>query len=248
MWENISVVIPVYNSSKALEELFRRLNDFLKSNFYNHEIIMVDDGSKDNSYEKMRELHSKDKRVKIISLARNYGQQNALMCGFRYSTNKYIVTMDDDLQHRPAEIEKLIRKAEEGYDVVYGISDDNRYQHFYRKLGSKLTNHLFNILTDKKQDIRVSSFRIMNRDILQKVITCDKSFVYISAIIFKYTENIANVRIKHSERRYGASNYTFLKLFKLFCKLYIYYSDCTLLEVFRTKKPQYIIRDAQGIK
>ncbi len=245
MWDSISAVIPIYNSSNSLEELYHRLSKFFTENFYYHEIIMVDDGSRDNSYEMMLSLRERDSRVKIISLDGNFGQQNALMCGFKYTTGNYIVTMDDDLQHLPEEIKKLVVTIEKGYDVVYGITDDKHHQ-LYRNLGSKITNYLFNMITPKKDNIRVSSFRIIRRSLLEKIITHKTAFVYISAIILKHTNNIANVKVKHDDRKYGKSNYTFLKLVKLFCKLYIYYSDFALMRLFRSNKPQYVIRDIKG--
>lgn len=242
MWPSISVVIPVYNSSDSLEELYERLLHILKRICQRYEIIMVDDGSRDDSFKKILQLHSKDRRVKAISLAGNFGQQNALLCGFHYATGEYIITLDDDLQHLPEEIEKLLLTLDKGYDAVFGIPTVKQHS-FYRRIGSKLTNHLFNRITAKLEGIKISSFRAFKRNLLEKIISEKTSFVYISAIIFKYTDNVGNVIVEHDSRKYGKSNYHFFKLLTLFLKLYIYYSKSSLLKVFTSSRPQYEIKD-----
>ncbi|MCJ7691439.1 MAG: glycosyltransferase family 2 protein, partial [Clostridiaceae bacterium] len=164
MQESISVVVPVYNSGNSLEKFYKIISEVLKKICDDYEIIMVDDGSIDNSYEKMEKLHSIDSRVKIIKLDGNFGQQNALMCGFHCSTGEYVVTLDDDLQHPPKEIYKLKKKIEEGYDVVYGIPIIKQHS-IYRKMGSKMTDYMFNKICSKPKNIKVSSFRIIRKNI-----------------------------------------------------------------------------------
>lgn len=242
MWSSISIVIPVYNSSHSLEELSKRIACILSRICQWYEIIMVDDGSKDDSFQKLLQLREQNQRIKIIRLADNFGQQNALICGFHYALGDYIVTIDDDLQHLPQEIEKLLITLDQGYDVVFGIPEVQQ-QSFYRRLGSKLTGYLFQCITTKPSGIKISSFRIFKKDLLQKIITHQTSFVYISAIIFQYTKNIGNVSVKHDFRKYGRSNYNFFKLINLFFKIYIYYANFDFLKLFRSKKPQFIIRD-----
>lgn len=244
MWSSVSTVIPVYNSIDSLDELYIRLSKELKKISYRYEMILVDDGSKDNSYKKMLELRKKDKRVKIIQLDGNFGQQNAIMCGFHYTEGDYIVTLDDDLQHMPEDIEKLLNKLDEGYDVVYGIAEKKQHS-FYRNLGSKMTNYLFNRICSKPEDIKVSSFRVIRRSIIREIIKYNYSFVYISAITFKITRNIGNIYIKHDVRKYGSSNYNFIKLLKLFIKLYVYYSNRSLMKLFNSSAPQFRIKNIE---
>lgn len=242
MWSSISVIIPVYNSRNSLDELYCRLSTSLKKISNKYEIILVDDASIDNSYDKMLDLHNKDNQVKAIRLDGNFGQQNAIMCGFYYAKGEYIITLDDDLQHRPEHIENLINKLDKGYDVVYGIAEKKQHS-FYRNLGSKMTNYLFNKICSKPKDIRVSSFRVIRRNIISEIIKNDSSFVYISAIILKITKNIGNVYIKHDARKYGNSNYNFIKLLKQFIKLYVYYSDSRFVKIFVSSSPQFKIKD-----
>lgn len=247
MGERISVVIPVYNSEYSLVELYQRLTNALQIITDDYEIIMIDDYSKDDSYEQILQLHKKDNRVKAIKLAENFGQQNAIICGFNYIKGNYVITLDDDLQYNPEDIINLYNTIIKGYEVVYGIPEDRDYS-FYRKIGSKLTNYLFGLITPKNPGIRVSSFRIMTRELVEKVVKYKSSFVYISAIILKHTKNITNIYITHNERKYGKSNYNFIKLAQLFIKLYIYHGNLSLLTLFRSKKPQFIIEEMVGFK
>lgn len=242
MWESISAVIPVYNSSKSLDELYNRLSSTLKLICYDYEIILVDDGSKDDSFGKMKELHYRDNSVKAISLDGNYGQQNAIKCGFEFVNGEYIITLDDDLQHNPEDIEKLIKKLDKGYDIVYGITLKKQHS-FFRNIGSRLTNYLFNRICNKPKDVKVSSFRAIKRDVLEKIKEDKTSFVYITAISFKITRNIGNVYINHQTRKYGSSNYNIKKLVFLFLKLYVYYSDSTRFKYFIKDKPQFRIKE-----
>jgi undecaprenyl-phosphate 4-deoxy-4-formamido-L-arabinose transferase len=204
---------------------------------------MVDDNSSDQSYQKIVKLSQQDKRVKGIQLKENFGQQNAIFCGFNFAAGDYIVTMDDDLQHQPSDIALLLNKIKEGYDVVYAIPRMRAYS-FYRRLGSRLTNWLFNLITPKKEGLRVSSYRIITREILTKITATKKSFIYLSAIILKEKPEIANIYTDQKQRKYGESNYNFLKLLKLFLKLFIYYGELPFLKYFRSEKEQYLIRES----
>ena len=240
MGDSISVVIPVYNSENALFELYKRLKNTLENLKVEYEIIFVDDNSSDASYQKIVELNKNDNRVKGIKLARNFGQQNAIICGFNYVKNDYVITLDDDLQHQPEDLIKLYNKIKEGFDVVYAIPQDREYS-FFRKLGSKLTNYLFDLITSKNKDTRVSSYRIIKADLVKKITKSKSSFVYISAILLKYTNNIGNIYVSHYDRKHGKSNYNFVNLIKLFMNLYIYYGNLSILKYFRDDSEQYII-------
>lgn len=241
MQESISVIVPVYNSENSLEQFYKILSTELKKICNDYEIIMIDDGSHDNSYEKMKKLHSIDSRVKVIQLEGNFGQQNAIMCGFYYSTGEYVVTLDDDMQHPPEEIYKLKKKIDEGYDVVYGIPIIKKHS-VYRKIGSKMTDYLFNKICLKPKNIKISSFRIIRKNIINEIIKDNTSFVYISAITFKKTNNIANVKVKHNVRKHGKSNYDFYKLLRLYIKLYLYYSNHRIFKMFTSSREQFKIK------
>lgn len=243
MWSSGSVVIPVYNSEDSLDELYDRLSQVLNNIFIEYEIILVDDYSTDNSFLKMKEIYNKNKNIKIIKLKKNFGQQNAIKCGFEFATNDYVITMDDDLQHQPEEIIKIMEKMDEGYDVVYGIAQKKEHN-ILRNFGSKMTNFLFDFICHKPKDIRVSSFRCIKKDILEEIKKNKTPFVYITAITLKITRNIGNVYVEHKPRKYGSSNYNYIKLIKLFAKLYIYYSDCKFINKFLKIDPQFEIYES----
>ncbi|AFL98699.1 MULTISPECIES: glycosyltransferase family 2 protein [Desulfitobacterium] len=244
--EKISVVVPVYNSRKTLEVLCYRLKETFKRLSLEYEIILVDDGSKDNSFSKMMEIHSKDPEVKIIQLKRNFGQQNALMCGLHYVTGTYAVIMDDDLQNPPEEIIKLWSKIREGYDIVYGLPPLNiKKEQGYRYWGGILRDLLFNLMINKPPQIKVSTFRIVHRDLVNKIIKDQTSFVYISAIIFKHKVKAANIEVEHHKREVGRSNYSMLQLAQLYLKILLNYGP-VFFKFARTSRPQYEIAQIQG--
>lgn len=245
--DKLSIVIPVYNAENSLSELYSNVVKILAGIKLDFEIIFIDDYSLDKSYLKIKEIAENDSRVKVIKLARNFGQQNAILCGFNYTDGDYVVTMDDDLQHKAKDIKKLYEKIQEGYDIVYAVPQNREYG-IYRKLGSKLTNILFNIISSKAADIRVSSYRIITRSLVDKIVKDKSSFVYISALVLKHTDNIANINVSHYNRKHGESNYNFFKLLKLFLNLYIYYGNFSFLEKLRKNGKQYEIEETINIE
>jgi undecaprenyl-phosphate 4-deoxy-4-formamido-L-arabinose transferase len=207
----------------------------------NYEIILVDDGSTDESIQQVKEALANDKAIKLISLEGNFGQQNAIMCGLRYAKGDYVITMDDDLQNPPEEIEKLMLELKKGYDVVYGIPRVKQHSGT-RNLGSFIANLLFDVVCSKPKGVRVSSFRVLKRSVVESVICEKTSFVYISAATLKYTKNIGNVAVQHEVRKHGSSNYNMVKLLKLFYNIYINYSSVSSIFV-QNSKPQYVIKE-----
>lgn len=219
----ISVVIPVYNSEQSLEELYTRIIKVLNDLNHTFEIILVDDCSKDGSYEIMRNIRNGDNRVKIIRLGANFGQHNATLCGFHYCKGDYIVTMDDDLQNPPEEVPELLEKIKEGYDVVFGIPQKRQHA-IYRNWGSALINSCLNLIFHKPWDIKSSSYRILRKDIVEKIVAQPLTDVYLAALILEITSNIANVSVRHDSRKYGKTNYNLKKSIKLAARLLINYS------------------------
>lgn len=162
-----SVVVPVYNSEHTLGELYTRLEkvfrETLKEDF---ELILVDDGSKDRSYEIMTELREKDHRVRIIQMARNFGQHPALLCGFAHVKGEFVVTMDDDLQHQPEELPKMVRTMQERPDVdVIIASYEGRKHGPIRKLGTKFSVMGNLKMLGKDPDLQITSYRLIRRSL-----------------------------------------------------------------------------------
>ncbi|MBI9014938.1 MAG: glycosyltransferase family 2 protein [Clostridiales bacterium] len=215
----LSIVIPVYNSESSLDILYDRIT---QSVIYSHEIIFIDDASTDNSKTILTEL-SHHKNVKVLHIKRNIGQQMALFCGLKHASGDYIVTMDDDLQHKATDINLLIKKIEEGYDLVYGVGKDD--YGFHRHLGSKLTAMFFKYHYKHMGDKRVSSFRIFSSQLNQKILNCNYKFVYLSGVLLNHTSRVGQLEIVKMKRPYGQSGYSFFKLLKLFIKLNYYYGN-----------------------
>jgi len=238
----ISIVVPVYNSKKTLIPLCKQIINVMKAIDQAYEIILVNDGSQDNSGEIMNQLSETSTNITSIHLAHNYGQQNALLCGLRHSQGDYVVTIDDDLQYGPKDILKLLFKIQKGYDVVYGVPKDKAHSSL-RNIGSRLKENMFRIFLNKPKHITLTSFRIMRRNLVNQIILDENSFVYLSAKTFQCTQNAANVKVEHSCRLHGQSNYSYKKLIRLMLHIIIYYSDCPLFLPLRKKKPQYIIKE-----
>jgi len=218
----LSVIIPVYNSERSIAPLVSRLQTALSPAAF--EIILVNDGSKDNSEAVCRQLSGEDPRVKFISLRRNFGEFNAVMCGLNWSAGDYAVMIDDDFQNPPEEISKLIDTAEEGgYDVVYTYYTKKEHA-LYRNLGSRFVNWITSYLLNKPKDLYLSSFKLIRREIIEEIIRYKGPYPYIDGLIFRYTRNIGTVRVAHSKREEGASNYTWKKLFSLFLNILFCYS------------------------
>ena len=211
-----SLVIPVFNSEKSLTELYNRLTDVLQKITLDYEIILVDDDSGDNSWQVLKNLREKDKRVKIIQNIRNYGQHFTLLCGFRHSKGEYIITMDDDLQHPPEEITKLINeiKKDDYYDIVVGYPIKKR-QNFIKKFLSNMANRLNSYFFDKPKDLRMSPFRIIKRNIIDITITQDSPNFVLGSTLIKITRRIKNIEVKHDKRKYGKSQYSVKKIIRM---------------------------------
>ncbi|TCL69400.1 undecaprenyl-phosphate 4-deoxy-4-formamido-L-arabinose transferase [Hydrogenispora ethanolica] len=239
---DVSVIIPVYNSECSLEELYRRLTGVLDGTVQNYEIILVDDASSDRSFARAKLLHGRDPRVKVIGLARNSGQQNAILCGLRFATGEIVITLDDDLQHPPEEIPVLLAKIALGYDGVFGVPDHKRHA-FYRNLGTLGIDILLRLIAGKPRELKLSSFRALRKTLVCQIQSETMDFIYLAPLILKYTRNLTHVTVKHAPRQYGRSNYTLQKLVRLCTQLVRYYSK--IAEIFPPKinRPQYEVRE-----
>ncbi len=219
----ISVVIPVYRSADILPKLVERLDAFFEQHALPHEYVMVNDGSPDNSWEVLVELKGDRDDIVLIDLLRNYGQHSAVFCGLQQATGDYVVTMDDDLQNPPEEIIHLIRKIEEGYDVVFGKFHQKMHGGL-RKLGSKLVGWLNRRLFNKPRDLTLTNFRILRREVVDAVCSVNTSFPYIPGLVLMCAKTFANVPVEHRPRESGASNYTLPVIARLVWRIVFNYS------------------------
>lgn len=208
---NISVVIPVYNSAKTLDAIVKRLRLMLEEGSEEHELIFINDGSADESWNVIRGLASRYSWIQGINLMRNYGQHNALLCGIRAARYEIIVTMDDDLQHPPEEVPKLVAKLEEGFDVVYGRPE--REQHgFWRDIASRVSKLVMKTTMGVPDARNTSAFRVFRSDIRNAFAAYQCPFVSIDVLLTWGTKRFAAIPVRHDERQDGFSNYTFKKL------------------------------------
>lgn len=224
---DLSVVIPVYNSENLLAELYSRIKTVLDNTDMSYEVIFSEDCSMDNSWGVLQELNAKDPGIiTAIQLSKNYGQHNATLCGLSFAKGQLIITMDDDLQHPPEEIIKLLNAyQDENADVIYG--DLNKKQHsMVRNAGSyfvkKVSKHL------RKGQGKGSSFRLINRKIVDKLIEHNQYFIFIDELILWYTNKIEFTPVKHEKRKHSKSNYTRGKIWKLFSNLIFFYTSVPL--------------------
>jgi undecaprenyl-phosphate 4-deoxy-4-formamido-L-arabinose transferase len=207
----VSVVVPVYRGEAILPELVRRLGDVLGKVTRNYELILVNDCSPDGSWEVISQLQRQSAWIRGINLMRNYGQHNALLCGIRAAQYEAIVTMDDDLQHPPEEIPKLLRVLSQGYDVVYGTPE--REQHgLGRALASLTTKIALRNVVGAEIARQVSAFRAFRRQVTNAFRQYEGAFVSIDVLLTWGTNRFAAVKVHHEARKQGASGYTFRKL------------------------------------
>ena len=218
----LSVVIPVYYGAVTIHKLVQSVQEQLGA--YSCEIILINDGSKDDSEKICLVLAEKFNNISFLSLRKNFGEFNAVMCGLNYSKGEYIVIIDDDFQNPPSEIIKLLETAQEGnFDVVYGQYDEKKH-HQFRNMGSWFVNQITTLLFKKPQDLYLSSFKLIKKEVVEEICLYKGPYPYIDGLIFNVTDNIGKVTVEHNNRHHGESNYTFKKLASLFLIILFGYS------------------------
>jgi glycosyltransferase involved in cell wall biosynthesis len=209
----ISVVVPVYNSELILPELVKRLEPALTSLSGQFEVVLVNDGSRDQSWKMIQELSRSFPWVRGINLMRNYGQHNALLCGIRAARFETTITMDDDLQHPPEEIHKLVAKLEEGYEVVYGFPEHEQHG-LLRDVASGLTKLALQRSMGAETARHISAFRAFRTQARDAFASYHSPFVSIDVVLTWATTRFVAIQVRHDPRRAGISNYTFGMLFR----------------------------------
>lgn len=211
-----SVVVPVYNSEHTLEDLYTRLKRVFEETLHeDFELILVDDSSRDSSFQIMQKLRSRDKRVRIIQMARNFGQHPALLCGFTYVKGDFVITMDDDLQHPPEELPKMIQVMNDRPDVdVILARYEGRKHNFIRRAGTRLSVWATSKMLGKDPDLEITSFRLMRRFIVDAIVQTSTHLPQIGNLLVQTSNRIINVSVHHDSRAYGKSGYSFRRLVK----------------------------------
>ncbi len=215
----ISIIVPVYNSSDSLKILYDRITNVFSNLDYDFELIMVDDKSPNSEvWATMMELAEQNMNVKILQFTRNFGQQAATLCGIAHSKGDYIITMDDDLQHRPEDIPNLL--LEKGHDIVIGEFTKKKHS-LFKVMTSRLKGYFDYLIIGKPKHIQLSPFRLMNRIVADGIQEIRTAYPFIPALLFYVSKDVVSVRVTHDKRFEGKSNYSYWKMIKLFSNLII---------------------------
>ena len=210
----ISIVVPVYNSEECVLEFNKAVQQAF-AGFDSYELILVNDKSTDHSWERILEVCSLNSKITGISLRKNAGQDGAILAGLRMIKGEFVVIMDDDLQHAPADIFKLYEECRKGYDVCYAHFPEKK-QKGWKNLGSWLNGKISEKLLEKPREIYLSPFKIIKREVIDEVIKYSGPYPYIDATILTVTSNLTQISIEHHDRSKGNSTYSFWRSFFVF--------------------------------
>jgi glycosyltransferase involved in cell wall biosynthesis len=243
----ISYIIPVYNGESTLIPLFQKINEANEKLQYNFEVIFIWDCGPDKSWEVIESLKKEyPDKIKAIHLSKNFGQHNAIICGFEYANGDFIVTMDEDLQHDPYEVEKLIKKQKENEsDVVYG--------HYPNKSHNKFRNITY-IMLKKLQKTGIpdlyphySPYRLIKKDIAKSCIGMQNSYTFLDGYLSWITTNISSVEVSHNERHGGKSSYNLKKLISHSINIFVTFSNLPIKIVTWLSMLFFIFTTGYGI-
>ena len=219
----LSIVIPVYNGASSIARLVRALENLSIAG--GHEIVLVNDGSADNSLGVCHALFDEARvPMTIVNLARNYGEHNAVIAGLRYANGAHVITMDDDLQNPPEEVQRLLAFAQHrGKDVVYTYYDNKRHP-MWRNMASRFANRIADFILEKPRGLYLSSFRCMSAFVAREIIRYEGPFPYIDGLILQVTHDIDRLLVGHLPRATGSSNYTVRRLLRLWMNMFVNFS------------------------
>ncbi len=214
-----SIVIPIYNEEESLKPLYQRLKPLLDSWERTFEVLLIDDGSSDNSPQLLRELHAQDPRLQVILLRRNFGQTAAFSAGFDHARGAVVVTMDGDLQNDPVDIPMLLDKIDEGYDIVSGWRIDRQDKFWTRRLPSQLANKLISRLTGVELHDYGCSLKAYRREVIENINLYGEMHRFIPALASWMGVRVAEIPVKHSARQYGRSKYGLSRIVRVILDL-----------------------------
>lgn len=212
---DISFVIPCYRSEKTISAVVEEIRNKMKElSKYSYEVILVNDCSPDNTFEKIKSIAKEFDNVIAIDLAKNFGQHSAIMAGFSKVSGNIIVCLDDDGQTPANEVDKLLAKIEEGYDVVYAEYGNKQHSAF-RNWGSNLNKKMTEILLGKPKELFISSYFAATRMIIEEIKRYNNPYPYLAGLILRTTKSVCNVSVTHRQRMEGESGYSLRKLIGL---------------------------------
>jgi polyisoprenyl-phosphate glycosyltransferase len=219
-----SVVIPAFNSEGVVGETISRVVETFTRAELRFELILVNDGSSDDTWSVIADLARTTPHVVAIDLLKNYGQHHALVAGFRESSGDYVITLDDDLQNPPEEALKLIDAARTGaHDVVFGRFE-RKQAAGYRRLGSKLISLINRRVFQQPPTLAVSNFRLLRRDVVDRICHDNHAYPYVTGQALIYSNRPGNVSVRHEPRKVGSSSYSLLRIARLVLTILFSYS------------------------
>ena len=211
---DISIVVPVFNEVDLIEELLSRIKKVCGGLRKTYEIVIIDDGSTDGSYEKLKNIQANDSSLRIVKFTRNFGQQAAVLAGFRISKGDIIVQLDSDLQNPPEEIPKLLSAMSENIDLVT-TTHRKRLDSALRVMGSRCLLKIGQMLFGDAVKLNLSSFRALRRSVVKKIEVCKDRSRYMAVLMSWMGLPTAEIEVEHHERKKGNTKYSILNLFIL---------------------------------
>lgn len=205
--EKISVVVPVYNESESIGMLCDKLQDVLGDLDFSYEVILIDDGSTDTTYQKLLEINSKNSRFKVIKFRRNFGQTAAMRAGFDYATGQAIITMDADLQNDPGDIPRIMEKMGQGYDIVSGWRKNRKDKLLSRRFPSVVANRIISSLFGVRLHDYGCTLKAYRKNVLENIELYGEMHRYIPAVASSMGVQVAEVAVKHHSRKFGKTKY-----------------------------------------
>jgi glycosyltransferase involved in cell wall biosynthesis len=220
---NISIVIPVYNGESSIVGLFDELRKHLKGRLF--QVVLVNDCSPDNSHQVCLSLQKDNPEIiTYVELARNFGEHSAVLAGLHQVKGDCAIIMDDDFQNPPHTVLSLVNKMEASEaDVVYSYYQKKKH-HWFRNLGSQFNDFVACALLKKPKDLYLSSFKCINRFLIDEIIKYDGPYPYLDGLVLRSTKRIAKVEVDHADRGEGESGYTLKKLVRLWLNMFINFS------------------------
>jgi undecaprenyl-phosphate 4-deoxy-4-formamido-L-arabinose transferase len=215
---DLSIVVPVYRSEECLEALIEAVDEALNPTNRDYEVVLVNDGSPDNSWRVIEAICRSNPRVVGVDLRRNFGQDNAIITGLRLSRGKYAAIMDDDLQHHPRDLPALLDRIEEGADVVYadfGVKQQKLWKNFGSWFNGKVAEWVIN----KPKEVYLSPYKIIRREVVEQICNYDGPDPYIDGLLFQITSRVSQIPVEHHPRYAGQSTYTFWKSLRVWARL-----------------------------
>ncbi len=213
---DLSIVVPVYNEEESIPEMYRQLTEVLSKLGRSYEILVVDDGSRDKSFELLKALHEKDHRLRVVRFRRNFGQTAAFAAGFEHARGDVVITIDADLQNDPADIPKLLEKIYEGYDIVSGWRVKRKDPFFSRKLPSMIANRLISETTSVRLHDYGCSLKAYRSEVAKNVQLYGEMHRFIPAVASWMGTRTAEIPVNHHPRKFGKSKYGISRTLRVF--------------------------------